>query len=206
MESLTLFIFASIVLIITPGPDLIYVLTRGIADGKGSGVMSAIGVTAGILVHTAAAALGLAVLLKTSTVGFWVLKMAGGIYLIYIGYQLMKNKSAIEINEINNKFDMRKCFIQGFISNVLNPKVALFFVAFLPQFVRKDSLNSSYNMIGLGLIFALLTILFLIILGLFAGAIGAWLRERKGMAGKITIGSGTVLMLLGLRLIVPQKS
>ena len=89
---------------------------------------------------------------------------------------------------------------------MLNPKVALFFIAFLPQFVPKDSLNSSYNMIGLGLIFALLTIIFLIILGLFAGAIGAWLRERKGIAGKITIGSGTVLMLLGLRLIVPQKS
>ena len=206
MESLTLFIFASIVLIITPGPDLIYVLTRGIANGKLSGVVSATGVTAGILVHTVTAALGLAVLLETSTVAFWALKMAGGIYLIYLGYQMMKNKKTIEITENKNSFDMRKCFIQGFISNVLNPKVALFFVAFLPQFVSRDSFNYSFNMIGLGLIFALLTIIFLILLGLFAGSIGSWLRKRKAIAGKITVGSGTILMLLGLRLIVPQKN
>lgn len=101
---------------------------------------------------------------------------------------------------------MRKCFVQGFISNVLNPKVALFFVAFLPQFVNKDSLNHSLHMIGLGLLFALMTIAFLMILGLFAGSIGFWLRERKQLAGKITAGPGAVLILLGLRLIVPQKS
>jgi threonine/homoserine/homoserine lactone efflux protein len=206
MESLTLFIIASIALIVTPGPDIIYVLTRGIADGKWSGMMSAIGVTSGILVHTMAAALGLAVLLKTSMYAFWTLKVAGGIYLMYLGYQLIKNKKAFEITRIQNKFDIKKCFIQGFLSNVLNPKVALFFVAFLPQFVSEESLNHSFSMIGLGLIFALMTIIFLMILGLFAGSIGSWLKERKRIAGKIRIGSGTVLMLLGLRLIVPQKN
>lgn len=206
MESLSLFTLASMALIVTPGPDIIYVLTRGIADGKWSGMMSAIGVTSGILVHTMAAALGLAVLLKTSMYAFWTLKVAGGIYLMYLGYQLIKNKKAFEITRIQNKFDIKKCFIQGFLSNVLNPKVALFFVAFLPQFVSEESLNHSFSMIGLGLIFALMTIIFLMILGLFAGSIGSWLKERKRIAGKIRIGSGTVLMLLGLRLIVPQKN
>ena len=206
MESLTLFIFASMVLIVTPGPDIIYVLTRGIADGKWSGMMSATGVTTGILIHTMAAALGLAVLLKTSAYAFWTLKVAGGIYLMYLGYQLIKNKKAFEIAGFENSFDMKKCFIQGFLSNVLNPKVALFFVAFLPQFVSEDSSNHSISMIGFGLIFALMTIIFLMILGLFAGSIGSWLKVRKKAAGKIRIGSGTALMLLGLRLIISQKN
>jgi len=193
-------------LIITPGPDIIYVLSRGIADGKRSGAISAIGVTSGILVHTLAAVLGLAVLLKTSTYAFWMIKTTGGIYLISLAYQIIKNKAALEISGLQKKFDMKKCFIQGFLSNVLNPKVALFFVAFLPQFVSEDSLNRGFNMIGLGLIFALMTIIFLLILGLFAGGIGSWLKEKKNIAGKIRIGSGTVLILLGLRLIVPQKN
>ena len=194
------------VLIVTPGPDIIYVLTRGIADGKWSGMMSATGVTTGILIHTMAAALGLAVLLKTSAYAFWTLKVAGGIYLMYLGYQLIKNKKAFEIAGFENSFDMKKCFIQGFLSNVLNPKVALFFVAFLPQFVSEDSSNHSISMIGFGLIFALMTIIFLMILGLFAGSIGSWLKVRKKAAGKIRIGSGTALMLLGLRLIISQKN
>lgn len=206
MESFTIFIIASIALIITPGPDIIYVLTRGIADGKRSGAISAIGVTAGILIHTMAAALGLAVLLKTSTYAFWTLKVVGGIYLMYLGYQVIKNKQALEITGFQNSFDLKKCFLQGFFSNVLNPKVALFFVAFLPQFVNKDSANQSLDMIIFGLIFALMTIIFLMTLGFFSGSVGIWLKQRKKIAGKIRMGSGTVLILLGLRLILPQKN
>ena len=206
MDSFTIFIIASVALIITPGPDIIYVLTRGVADGKRSGAISAMGVTTGILVHTMAAALGLAVLLKTSTYAFWALKVVGGIYLMYLGYQVIKNKQVLEITEFKKSLDMKKCFLQGFFSNVLNPKVALFFVAFLPQFVNKDSANQSLDMIVFGLIFALMTIIFLTILGLFAGGIGIWLKQRKKTAGKIRIGSGTVLVLLGLKLIAPEKN
>lgn len=117
MESFTIFIIASMALIITPGPDMIYVLTRGIADGKRSGAISAIGVTTGILIHTMAAALGLAVLLKTSTYAFWTLKV--------VGY--------------------------------------------------------------------------------FTSGVGSWLKQREEIASRIRIGSGAVLMLLGIRLILPQK-
>jgi len=206
MESFAIFMIASIALIITPGPDIIYVLTRGIAVGKRSGAISAIGVTMGIFTHTMAAALGLAMLLKTSTYAFWTLKVVGGIYLMYLGYQVIKNKQAFEITGFQNSFDMKKCFLQGFFSNVLNPKVALFFVAFLPQFVTKDSANQSLDLIIFGLIFALMTIIFLMILGFFAGGIGIWLKQRKKIAGKIRIGSGTVLVLLGLKLIAPENN
>jgi len=205
VESLTLYITASIALILTPGPDTIYVLTRGISDGKWSGVVSAIGVTAGICVHTSAAALGLAVLLNASLYAFWMLKVAGGIYLIYLGYDMIVNKKTIEIDRSQPPFDIKKCFLQGFLTNVLNPKVALFFIAFLPQFVNRNISNHSVYMLILGLIYAAMTIVFLSGVGLSAGVIGAWLKTKKGVAGKIMIGSGTALILLGLRLIVPQS-
>lgn len=205
MESLPLFIAASIALIVTPGPDIIYVLTRGIADGRRAGVMSAIGVTIGILFHTVAASLGLALLLQTSVYAFWTLKIIGGIYLIYLGIQIIKNKAEFEIKEFQHHFDTKKCLIQGFLTNVLNPKVALFFVAFLPQFVDVDVQNNSMYLIILGLIFALLTVVFLTILGLFAAVIGTWLQKRRKVAGKIRIGSGVIIMVLGFRLLIPQK-
>ena len=182
-----------------------YVLTRGVAGGKRSGMVSAMGVTTGLLVHTMAAALGLAVLLKTSVFAFWILKIAGGAYLISLGYQVIKNKQALEIKGFQNKVDLRKCFLQGFMTNVLNPKVALFFVAFLPQFVSKDSANQSLDMVVLGLVFALLTIVFLMALGLFSGHVGKWLKKKKSIAGKIRIGSGAAFMLLGARLLIPEN-
>ena len=155
MESLPLFILASIALIITPGPDIIYVLTRS----NRAGLLSAFGVTLGVLFHTIAAPLGLALLLKTSVYAPWPLKIIGGTYLMYLGIQVIKNTTP----------------------------------------------NHSMYMILLGLIYALMTILFLAVLGLFAGSIGTWLKSRKQIASKIRVGSGSILMLLGFRLLVSQK-
>ncbi len=205
MESIPLFLLASIVLIITPGPDLIYVLTRGIAQGKASGVVSAVGVTSGILFHTMAAALGVAVLLNTSAYAFWIVKVGGGVYLIYLGYKMIRDKTSLRLDGAGSKSDLKKCYLQGMLSNILNPKIALFFVAFLPQFVREDSLHHSLNMIALGVTFAVMTVALYAVLGLFAGSIGAWLKRRNGVAGKVRVGSGSVLVLLGLHLVTSQK-
>lgn len=206
MESLPLFIFASALLILTPGPDLIYVLTRGISGGKQSGILSAMGVTAGILVHTTAAALGLAVLLQTSTIGFLMVKIAGGSYLLYLGYQMIRNRKAIDLSVNGTGLDARKCFFQGFVSNVLNPKVALFFVTFLPQFVSLESGNQSLCMAGLGLLFALMTVLFLLLLGCFAGQVGAWLQRKRTIASHLNTAAGSALVALGLFLLRPEQS
>ncbi|MGI9535635.1 MAG: LysE family translocator [Desulfocapsaceae bacterium] len=205
MESLPLFIIASAILIVTPGPDLMYVLTRGISGGKQFGVVSAIGVTAGILVHTLAAALGLAVLLKTSAIGFLVVKTAGGVYLIYLGYQMIRNRGSIDLTGVGTRINTKKCFLQGFLSNVLNPKVALFFVTFLPQFVSLESSNHSLYMAGLGLLFALMTVVFLMLLGIFAGQIGSWLQQKKQVASHINSAAGSALVFLGLCLLKPQQ-
>jgi threonine/homoserine/homoserine lactone efflux protein len=205
MESLPLFITACIALIITPGPDVLYVLTRGIADGRWAGVMSAAGITSGILVHTLAVSLGLAVLLKTSTYAFWALKIGGGLYIITLGWQMLKNTEALTLGGLQQTFGLKKCFLQGLLCNVLNPKVALFFVAFLPQFARMDSPRHSLYLIGLGLIYYLLSFIIMVSFGFFSGTIGIWLNEFKQVAGKIRFASGTVLVLLGLSLLVPQR-
>jgi threonine/homoserine/homoserine lactone efflux protein len=205
MDSLYIYLLASLALVLTPGPDFIYVLTRGMADGKRSGVVSAIGITTGLLCHTMAAALGLAVLLNTSVYAFWIIKIGGGLYLIYMGFQMIKNRQAFDLNSPEIRTNCMKCFLQGMVSNVVNPKIALFFVAFLPQFVDASSSNVSLQMMGLGLIFSFITVVLYMLLGLFAGSVGAWLRKRSGLASKIRIGSGSVLMLLGLRLVVPQR-
>ena len=205
MESLTLYLFASLVVIATPGPDLIYVLTRGMADGKRSGVISAVGVASGLVIHTMAAALGLAVLLKASPYAFWLLKIGGGIYLIYLGIQMIRHKEAFELSGPPRSASLKKAYIQGLISNVVNPKIALFFVAFLPQFVSPDNAHHSLYMMILGLIFAFMTVVLYMILGMSAGQVGAWIMKRRNMAGKIRIGAGSVLMLLGLRLVAPQR-
>ncbi len=206
MESLPLYIIAALALIVTPGPDVIYVLSRGIADGRVGGMMGALGVTCGIFIHTLAAALGLAVLLQTSVIAFWILKLAGGVYLVYLGIQMIKNKKAFDLEISRERINLKKCFVQGFLSNVLNPKVALFFVAFLPQFVDLNSPHYSTHMIGLGLIYALMTIAFLSILGIFAGLIGVWLKSKKSVAGKVRWVPGLVLMVLGVRLLAFQRS
>ena len=205
MESLPLFIIASAALIVTPGPDLVYVLTRGISGGKQSGVVSAMGVTAGILIHTLAAALGLAVLLKTSAIGFLLVKTAGGVYLIYLGSQMVRNRGSLDLAGVGVRIDTKKCFLQGFLSNVLNPKVALFFVTFLPQFVSLENRNHSLYLAGLGLLFALMTIVFLMFLGFFAGQIGTWLQQKKDVASRINTVAGSALVFLGLCLLKPQQ-
>lgn len=205
MESLTLFFVASVVLILTPGPDIIYVTTRGIAGGRSAGLISALGVTAGLLVHTLAASLGLAVLLKASLWGFWVLKIAGGLYLIYLGVQMARNTQALDLEAKGARCGLGRCFRQGFLTNLLNPKIALFFVAFLPQFVDPASSHYSLRMIGLGLTFAVMGLIFLSFLGLFAGLAGQWLRKNRRVASAIRWISASVMALLGIRLLVSQR-
>lgn len=205
METMTLFLVASMTLIITPGPDLIYVLTRGIEGGKTSGVVSAVGVTSGILVHTLGAALGLALLIQASPLAFWVIKTVGAAYLIYLGICMLRSENSLEFEHVENTFNISKCFTQGFLSNVLNPKIVLFFVAFLPQFVPEDSTSKSLEMVIYGCIFALMTIVFLALLGLFAGGIGGWLRSKAKLSEYITKGSGIILLLLGAWLLFPVE-
>jgi len=204
-SNFALFFAASWMLIITPGPDMIYVITRGISQGRKAGMISAVGVTLGILVHTIFASFGLAIILRTSALAFLAVKFAGAGYLIYLGVKTFYDKSDFEFNRDRPKDGIRKIFVQGILSNVLNPKIALFFLAFLPQFVTPGHGSASIQMVYLGLMFALFGIVFLVILGYFSGGIGVWLFNKQNFAEKIRWFTGSVLIALGLRLAFMER-
>ena len=204
-SNFALFFAASWVLIITPGPDMIYVITRGISQGRKAGMISAIGVTLGILVHTIFAACGLAIVLRTSALAFLAVKFAGAGYLIYLGVKTLKEKSDFEFNKNRLEDGIRKIFVQGILSNVLNPKIALFFLAFLPQFVNPEHGSASIQMVYLGLMFALFGIAFLVLLGYFSGGVGLWFSNKQNFAKKLRWFTGSVLIALGLRLAFMER-
>ena len=195
-----LFFVASWLLIITPGPDMLYVITRGISQGRVAGILSAMGVTFGLLIHTLFAALGLAVLLQTSAIAFSLVKYTGAIYLIYLGVKALRDKSRFKLDGQKELTNFRTIFLQGTLSNVLNPKVALFFLAFLPQFVNQESGRVPFQMIGLGLTFAVFGFIFLCTVGYFSGRIGQWVSTRLRLADKLRWLTGFVFMGLGVRL------
>lgn len=199
-SNLALFFAASWILIITPGPDMVYVITRGVSQGRRAGMVSAAGVTLGILVHTLFAACGLAIILRTSAMAFLVVKLAGAAYLIYLGVRAFIEKTEFSLAADNSQEGMRKVFVQGVLCNVLNPKVALFFLAFLPQFVTPGPVSASIQMMCFGFIFAVFGVIFLVLLGYFSGGFGAWLDHRQRYLDKIRWFTGSVLIALGLRL------
>jgi len=186
VQNLLLFVGLSWVLVITPGPDLLYVLTQGISGGKKAGLISSVGVTLGIFVHTAFAALGLSVILKTSAMAFIIVKVIGAAYLIYLGIVTLMSKDQLNIKK-EEKLSMKKVFTQGLISNVLNPKVALFFMAFLPQFIKTNGSGiSPVPFLILGTIFAFFVLIFLGALGYFSGAVGCYLKAKTSLSKKIS--------------------
>ncbi len=204
------FFAASWALILAPGPDMLYVITRGITQGRRAGLLSALGVTLGILVHTTFAAFGLAVLLQTSAMAFLVVKYIGAGYLIYLGFKALKDKSSFAVLTQQEEMDCRAIswraiFWQGMMSNVFNPKIALFFLAFLPQFVNQNGGYVTLQMFTLGLIFALFGIAFLGVVGYFAGGIGLWLSRRPGFADRLRWLTGVIFIGLGLRLTFVER-
>ena len=200
-----LFFVTSWILIVTPGPDMLYVITRGVTQGRAAGILSAMGVTLGLLVHTLFAALGLAVLLQTSAVAFSIVKYAGVVYLVYLGVKAIKEKSRFTPGEQKQFANFRTIFLQGTLSNVLNPKVALFFLAFLPQFVDPEHGQVPLQMVVLGIVFAVFGFIFLVTLGYFSGGIGYWLFSRPFIADKLRWLTGTVLIGLGVRLAFAKR-
>ncbi|MBN1219657.1 MAG: LysE family translocator [Anaerolineae bacterium] len=200
-----LFFAASWALILAPGPDMIYVITRGISQGRRAGLLSALGVTLGILVHTTFAACGLAILLQMSAIAFMIVKYIGALYLIYLGFKALKNKSKFALLEKQKELDSGAILWQGMLSNVLNPKVALFFLAFLPQFINQNSNLVTLQMLTLGIIFALFGIAFLSVVGFFAGGIGSWFSRRPQFASNIQWLTGVIFIGLGLRLALAKR-
>ena len=205
ITNLGLFIAMSWVLIITPGPDIIYVITRGMSLGRKAGLYSAFGVTLGLLVHTTFAALGLSIILKTSGMVFQIIKYLGAGYLLFLGVRAIIERNRFTINNRPNNLNKSRIFLQGLLSNVFNPKVALFFLAFLPQFVRSENSSNAIGMVILGLLFTAFGFVFLCIVGYFSGYVGAQLLKKPNIARYLQHISGLVMIGLGLRLALLKK-
>jgi threonine/homoserine/homoserine lactone efflux protein len=200
-----LFIGVSWALILAPGPDMLYVITRGMAHGRKAGMLSAIGVVCGILVHTTAAAFGLTLILQTSALAFLFVKFTGAIYLVYLGIKAWREKSTFHLGTSAAGTTSRALFWQGVLSNVLNPKIAIFFLAFLPQFVDKGSDRVTLQLVVLGITFACFGLCFLLVVGYSSGSIGRWLTVRPKYAQFFQRLAGGILMGLGIRLALTER-
>lgn len=195
-----LFVAASLVLITTPGQDMILVMSRSVAQGPAAGVATAAGVSTGLVGHTLLATLGLGALLRTSEWLFVSLKLAGAAYLVYLGVQLLRSAGHELAVPIGSSKSLRRLFLAGALSNVSNPKIAVFYFAFLPQFVRPEAAHPTLTILVLGLAFAALTFLVKAPVGLGAGFLSGWLRSRPGFLAWLYRASGTVLIGLGIGL------
>ncbi len=198
--NLVLFLTASLALIIAQGPDNILVLTRGVAQGRGAALVSAAGASLGLVVHSVFAAVGLSALLAQSAVAFSAVKYVGAAYLIYLGIKALSSREGFAVSSEAAPVGLRSVFVQGVASNVLNPKVALFFLAFLPQFADPAAGGAALQLLALGLTFALLTWMIFSVLGYFSGGLGNWLESRPDYANVLRWLTGGILVGLGLRL------
>lgn len=202
ISDILLFAAAGLALNLTPGPDMLYCATRAASQGRAAGVLSAIGGGVGGFVHTLAAALGLSALLTYSATAFMLVKYAGVIYLIYLGVQMIRSKPIDPITKKLEKVSNWKLFSQGAMTTILNPKVAIFFLSFLPQFVDPTRGSVPLQFIILGSIFCTTGTTVNATVGLLFGYVGGWLeskplfwRVQKRVAGSVLVGLGLVLAL-----------
>lgn len=205
LDQILLFCAASLVLIFTPGPDIIYVLTRGAAQGRTAALAAAAGFSLGNIVHTAAAIAGVSALIASSAWAFTAVKIAGALYLGWLGIRLFLAKGGPLGADDSGNRQVMAVFRQSVLANVLNPKVALFFLAFFPQFVRQDGAHPALQMAILGGTFIVLTWISFSLVGLTAGSLSGWLHARPAVGGRIHKVAGAVLMGLGLSLALSER-
>jgi threonine/homoserine/homoserine lactone efflux protein len=198
--SFVLFLTASLAVIVAPGPDNMLVLTRGVAQGRGAALVSAAGASLGLVVPSVFAAVGLSALLAQSALAFSVIKYVGAAYLIYLGVRALLDREGFAPTRGEAPMGLGKVFTQAVASNVLNPKIAVFFLAYLPQFADPATGGTAIQLLAFGLTFALLTLAIFSALAVFSGTVGSWLRSRPKLAGGLGWLTGAVLISLGLRL------
>lgn len=204
---LALFVVAALLLNITPGPDTLYILGRSASQGWRGGTIAALGIGAGLFVHTFAAAVGLSALLAASAMAFTILKWIGAAYLVYVGVSLMIARPAIQRRTSALRVvNLRTVFLQGFLTNVLNPKVALFFLAFLPQFVDPGAPNKALTFLFLGFVFNFNGTLWNLFVAWWAARVASSLNSSGHFALWLNRTVGALFVYLGIRLVISHES
>jgi threonine/homoserine/homoserine lactone efflux protein len=200
-----LFLATGVLLNLTPGPDTAYILGRTVADGREAGIASALGICAGSIVHTCAAALGLSAILVSSATAFGFIKLLGGVYLIFLGAGMIIDRS----KRSDRRLQFRRCtnaatFRQGALTNMLNPKVALFFLAFLPQFIDPTSPTKVLPFLILGLSFVTTGTLWCLVLAWFASVFSERLSTNAIIGRWVSGTAGALFIFLGIRLAITK--
>ena len=199
-----LFVIAALALLLVPGPAVLYVVARSIHEGRRAGIASVVGIHVGTLVHIAAATLGLSALVASSAVAFTAVKVAGAVYLVGLGLWTLLSRRAEPDVALGGERNLRRAFAQGIVVNVLNPKTALFFLAFLPQFVDPNAPHPALQIAFLGFLFALLGLVTDSLWAVAAGTAGGvlrrsrrFLRTQRYVTGTVYIGLGVATALAG---------
>ncbi|ELX12418.1 lysine exporter protein [Janthinobacterium sp. HH01] len=215
IHDLTLFVISGLLLNIMPGPDSLLIMTRSATQGWRAGSAAALGIGAGTMLHIFAAALGLSALLATSAAAFTVVKWIGAAYIVYVGIGMLREKLRADADDAAaaetaaraaaQPLAYRKIFFQGFLTNVLNPKVALFFLAFVPQFISADSSSKPLAFIVLGCIFNFNGMLWCNGLAVFTAFASARLKVKPLMALWLNRVTGGLFLALGLRLALAEQ-
>ena len=204
MPQIGLFLVASALLTLAPGPDIVYVLTRGVSQGRKAGVAAALGFATGCIFHTTLAALGIAALIRSSDLAFNAVRYAGAAYLAWIGIQALRHRASFALAAAGSPRTLATIYRQSVIGNALNPKVTLFFLSFLPQFVDAPAGHIGAQMALLGAIFMLQTALIFSAVALFSGWIGAWIRRRPAIGERLNVFAGLTFIALGIRVALPD--
>lgn len=195
------FLAAGIILNITPGADTMYILSRSMSSGKKAGILSVLGISSGSVIHTILAALGLSTILARSATAFNTIKYLGVIYLIFLGLTAIFKKEESTLNFSAEKLSLRKVYYQGLLTNLLNPKVALFFLAFLPQFVDPGSRLGALPFIFLGATFITTGTIWCLLLAIFSSLATQRIRKSSRISVLLKKLSGLVYLALGLKLL-----
>jgi threonine/homoserine/homoserine lactone efflux protein len=201
-STLALFAVAAVTLLVIPGPAVLYIVTRSVDQGRAAGLASVCGVHVGTLVHVAAAALGLSALLVSSATAYNAVRWVGAAYLVWLGIQRLRARDeellATAGGPGGDRHSLRRVFAQGIVVNVLNPKTALFFFAFLPQFVDPSRGSVPFQVVVFGVAFVVLGLLSDGAYAVLAATGAGWLRRRPGVARTSRLVSGGVLISLGV--------
>ena len=200
------FLAAGILLNLTPGNDTIFILSKSLAGGKKAGYMSALGIGTGSLLHTTFAAFGLSIIIARSILVFNIIKYAGAAYLLYLGYRMFTDRSAIT-NQVHSRIKVSyiKIYREAVLTNLLNPKVALFFIAFLPQFIDPSATDTILPFLLLGITFTFTGTAWCLVLAAFASAIFSRLKENKKLAAYINKACGLMLVALGIKVALTSR-
>jgi threonine/homoserine/homoserine lactone efflux protein len=199
------FIAASVALTLLPGPDILFVLSISISQGKKAGIATASGLCTGLLFHTTAAASGISAIVYNSALAFTIVKYAGALYLLYLAFRALKESRTLFSSVDVKETDVSLLYKRGIVMNILNPKVSLFFLAFLPQFVSTGAGNVPLQMVILGVIFLIQALVVFFLVSIFAGFIGSRIMQMPNAGKYVNWAKAGIFSIIGLELALSNR-